>query len=122
MIRNVIKASILIAVLVPTGSITQVAVALDLNIDSELSSVNHYPFAWAPEAISLDDNQHLRPIASQYTKKSLYDTEVVERNFSFKIYSGDGLDQLREKPGVHSKGIFPKEDTDTYGISINQRF
>ena len=122
MIRNVIKASILIAVLVSTGSITQVAVALDLNIDSELSSVNHYPFAWAPEAISLDDNQHLRPLASQPTKKSIYDSEVVERNFSFKIYRGDGLDQLREKPGVHSKGIFPNEDTDTYGISINQRF
>lgn len=122
MIRSIIKTSILIAVLVSTSSITQLAVALDLDIDNDISSKAEYPFAWAPGDISIHSDQSLKSLTHQSNQKSLYDTETVERKFSFEIYQGDGLDDLRKNPKWHSKWILPKEDSDSYGIIIKQRF
>jgi len=122
MIRNIIKTSILIAVLVSISSITQLAVALDLDIDNEISSEVQHHFVWAPGDISMRGSQNLKSLTHQPTQKSLYDSEAVERKFSFEIYQGDGLDDLRKNPGGHSLWILPKEDSDSYGISIKQRF
>lgn len=122
MIRSIIKTSILIAVLVSASSITQLAVALDLDIDNDISSKAEYPFAWAPGDISIHSDQNLKSLTHQSNQKSLYDTETVERKFSFEIYQGDGLDDLRKNPEGHSKWILPKEDSDSYGITIKHRF
>ena len=122
MIRNIIKTSILIAVLVSTSSITQLAVALDLEIDNDVSSEAQYPFAWAPGDISINKQRNLKSLTSQSTQKSLYDSEKVERKFSFEIYQGDGLDDLRKNPEGQNIWILPKEDSDSYGITIKQRF
>ena len=122
MIRNVIKASILIAMLVSISSIIQLAIALDLDIENEISNETQHTFAWEPENYSLHKSINLNPLKNSHTQKSLYDSEMEERKFSFEIFWGDGLDELRKNPGAHSKGILPKEDTDSYGISIKQRF
>ena len=122
MIRSIIKTSILIAVLVSTSSIAQLAVALDLDIDSDISSEAQHPFAWVPGEISVHSGQNLKSLTHQPPQKSLYDSEKVERKFSFEIYQGDGLDYLRKNPEGHSKWVLPKEDSDSYGITIKQRF
>ena len=122
MIRSIIKTSILIAVLVSSSSITQLAVALDLDIDNEISSEAEYPFAWALGDISIHNDQNLKFLTNQPAQKSLYGSETEERKFSFEIYQGDGLDDLRKNPEGHSKWILPKEDSESYGITIKQRF
>ena len=98
MIRNVIKASILIAMLVSISSITQLAIALDLEIENEISNKAQHAFAWEPENYSLHKRINLNPLTYPSTQKSSYDSEMEERKFSFEIYRGDGLDELREKP------------------------
>ena len=122
MIRSIIKISILFAVLVSTSSISQLAVALDLDIDNDISSEAQYPFAWAPGDVSIHNGQNLKSLTNQPVQKSLYGSETEERKFSFEIYQGDGLDDLRKNPEGRSKWILPKEDYDSYGITIKQRF
>lgn len=122
MIRIFIKASILILLLGTIGPISQVAVALDLDFSDGLNSANDYSYSWTHESISIQGINRTQSLFHKPVQKSLYENEIVERKFSFGIYRGDGLDQFRQNTSDHSYGILPEEDTDTYGISIKQRF
>ena len=132
MIRNIITTAIIFAALVSMASLAQIANAVepDLNLDISIYEdsllTSSHPFAWTPNL-----SQHER-IIKLY--ESLLLPSVVEssgftssensgqRLFSFEVYQGDGLDDLRQESKHHNSLLLPDEDIDAYGVSVKQRF
>ncbi len=131
MIRNIITAAILSAAFISLASIAQLASAVEPNLNLELPLVEDrtdtfdHPFAWTPD------------LAQQKRIKNLYQHLIMPKNiqgssfsgaitpeqrlFSFEIYQGDGLDDLRSKPNQGGLTL-PDEDESAYGVSVKQRF
>ena len=114
------------------ASIAQVANAVEPELSKESSAFeNHltdssYPFAWTPDieqqkkAIDLHQS-----IVLPNAIGSTHSTEHApsrKRLFSFEIYQGDGLDDLRRNSKHQHNITLPDEDTSAYGISVKQRF
>ena len=140
MIRNVISAAILLAALVSLASLANIASAVEpeLNLDisaydGSLARVENslaHPFAWTPDVsqqeriIKLYERLILtNPTASSSLVNFSNDSATSEqRLFSFEIYQGDGLDDLRQQSKHYNRLTLPDEDTEAYGVSVKQRF
>ena len=142
MIRNIISAAIFLAVLVSMASTAQVASAvepeLNLNIsayENNLSDgVNNsfsHPFSWTPNVSQQEKiiklYEHLFLPKFVNVTKALEEIRIgalprEQRLFSFEIYQGDGLDDLRRRSKYHNSITLPDEDTEAYGVSVKQRF
>ncbi len=139
MIRNIITAAILLAALVSMASISQVASAVEPDLNLEISAyennlsdgVNNsftHPFSWTPnvsqqekiiklyERLFLPNSVNLTGIIGNTNKGA------DQRLFSFEVYQGDGLDDLRQRSKHHNNITLPDEDTEAYGVSVKQRF
>jgi len=137
MIRNIITAAILLAALVSIASIMQLAHAVEPELNLEISAYKDnlaiandtaiHPFSWTP------DMSHQERVIKLYEHLLLPETsrpsELVDdeiqsdqRLFSFEIYQGDGLDDLRQQSKHHNRLTLPDEDTEAYGVSVKQRF
>jgi hypothetical protein len=137
MIRNIITAAVLLAALVSMASTIQVAQAVEPELHLDVSAytdnlafpntLHAHPFAWTP-----DMSQHEKVI-KLYERfalpKNIVPSELLndgngsnQRLFSFEIYQGDGLDDLRQRSNHHNRVILPDEDTEAYGVSVKQRF
>ena len=132
MIRNIITAAVLLAALVSVASVTQLANAgepdlnLDISIYEDSLITSSHPFAWTPNLsqqkriINLYEHLFLPDVVSSSGFSASANTE--QRLFSFEIYQGDGLDELRQRSKFHNRIILPDEDTEAYGVSVKQRF
>lgn len=132
MIRKVITAAILFAAFISMASVAQVASAVEPELNLEISAYEDdlatadHPFAWTPdlaqqkriiklyERLILPKNIE----SSSFTKQNTVD----QRLFSFEIYQGDGLDDLRLKFKHHNSLTLPDDDTNAYGVTVKQRF
>lgn len=133
MIRNIITVVILLATLITIASVAQIAKAVEPNLDLELSSQeasmapSNHPFAWTPD---LEQQKRLNNLNEQLLLpknagniKFSETEESEQRLFSFEIYQGDGLDDLRsQSKHNHNSITLPDEDTSAYGVSVKQRF
>ena len=120
MIRNIIKATLIFVIVISTSSIAQVAMALDLSLDN-YSSVDLYQPQWAPYGVHYASKPNLNTLQTP----SEFDTQSLNRGkkgFSLRLYSGDGLDDLRTNGYRHNSVNLPEEDPEAYGISIKQHF
>jgi len=132
MIRNIITAAIFFAALVSMASLAQLASAVepDLNLDisiyeDSLITTSH-PFAWTP---NLSQQERIMELYERLLLPSVVEhsgfsapAATEERLFSFEVYQGDGLDDLRQKSKHHNRLTLPDEDTEAYGVSVKQRF
>jgi hypothetical protein len=139
MIRNIITATILLAALVSIATIGQVANAVEPDLNLEISAyennlsdgVNNsftHPFSWTPNVskqekiIKLYERLFL-PNSVNLTGFTGNTNKVADqRLFSFEVYQGDGLDDLRQRSKHHNNITLPDEDTEAYGVSVKQRF
>lgn len=133
MIRNITTAAIIITALVCIASLTQIAYAVepDLNLDISIYEdsvfTSSHPYAWTPDlskrdrVIKLYENM-LLPSVVKSSGFSDSATRSEQRLFSFEVYQGDGLDDLREKPTHYNRFFLPDEDDEAYGVSVKQRF
>lgn len=137
MIRNIITAAIFIAALVSMTSIMQIANAVEPELNLEISAykgnlansnhLNPHPFSWTPDMtqqkrlIKLYERLVLPKniISSGLTNEGF---DPNQRLFSFEIYQGDGLDDLRQQSKHHNRITLPDADTEAYGVSVKQRF
>lgn len=140
MIRNIITVAILLAALVSIASTVQIASAVEPELDLDFSAFEDsfaissysfaHPFSWTP---NLSKQQKIiklyeRLILPQSLDSSSfvgYAGQVAgsgQRLFSFEIYQGDGLDDLRNQSKHHNNITLPDEDTEAYGVSVKQRF
>jgi hypothetical protein len=132
MIRNIISAAILLAALISMTSIVQIARAVEpeLNLDysafesswSVSSNAYSHPYAWTP---NLNKQQQIIRlyewlVLPPSVDRSSFSNDSDPRIFSFEIYQGDGLDDLRQRPNHHN--TLPDEDTGAYGVSLKQWF
>ncbi len=135
MIRNIITATVLLAALVSMASIMQLAHAVEPELNFEISAYKDnlaeadasHPFAWTPD-LSLQ-NRVIKLYESLIVPKSIrpsgvidYGTDTNQQLFSFEIYQGDGLDDLRQQSKHHNRITLPDEDTEAYGVTVKQRF
>jgi hypothetical protein len=132
MIRNIITTVIFVATLVSMVSVAQVANAVEPELNLELSAyedrltTTNHPFAWTPD---MAQQQKVMKLYNRMTPpRSIKGTQFSEstssdqRLFSFEIYQGDGLEDLRSRSKHHNDITLPEEDTDAYGVTIKQRF
>ncbi len=140
MIRNIITTAILFAALVSIASTVQIvsAVEPELNLDlsafeDNLAISSHsfaHPFSWTPNISKQQKiiNLYKRLILPQALDSSSFagyagqNAGSEQRLFSFGIYQGDGLDDLRKRSKHHNDITLPDEDTEAYGVSVKQRF
>ncbi len=130
-------AAILLAALVSVTSIMQLAQAVEPELNLEISAYQDnlavskhpyaHPFSWTPDmsqqARIIKLYQRLVLPKSIVTSGFAIDPEVSnQRLFSFEIYQGDGLDDLRQKSKHHNRITLPEEDTEAYGVKVKQRF
>ncbi len=140
MIRNIITAAILFSALVFIASIVQVASAVEPELNLEISAYENnlnngvhnsfpHPFLWTPNVSKQEKIVNL--YERLFIPKSVnvtgftgntYRSIADQRLFSFQIYQGDGLDDLRKRSKHHNNIILPDEDAETYGFSLKQRF
>lgn len=137
MIRNITTAVIALAVLVSIASVAQVAKAvepefkLDISaFEDNLSIANQltpHAFTWTPDlsyrdrVINLYESLVL-PKATDYSTKWFDNKNSNQRPYTFEVFKGDGLDDLRESSKYHNNLTLPDEDTNAYGVSVKQRF
>jgi len=137
MIRNITTFAIALTVFVSITSIAQVAYSVepDFNLDisafeDHLSIGNQltpHAFSWTPDisyrdrAINLYE-QLILPAPTDHSAKLFEDKETDQRLYSFEVYQGDGLDDLRERAKHQNNLTLPDEDKSAYGVSIKQRF
>ncbi len=131
MIRNIITAAILLAAFISMASIAQIASALEPNLNLEFPSLEDnsdtfdHPFAWTPDMAQQQRiiNLYQRLILPNNNQGSSFSGSITPeyRLFSFEIYQGDGLDDLRSKPNQGGLTL-PDEDESAYGVSVKQRF
>ena len=126
MIRNIIKVTLFFAIVISSSSIAQVAMALDseaLDLDLRNISSNdpYHSYVWTTGAMQPRPGYQLitSPTSGQ---DASYSSGSIQKKFSWEIYSGDGLDDLRNGPYRHKSIYLPEEDEEAYGISIKQRF
>jgi hypothetical protein len=140
MIRNIIAAAILLATLVSFASVAQVASAVEpaLNLDisafrDNLAASSHsnvHPFSWTPDISQQERFIKLyeRLVLPQSVDSSGFAGHVGEtvaskqKLYSFEVYQGDGLDDLRQRSKHYNSITLPDEDTEAYGVSVKQRF
>jgi hypothetical protein len=137
MIRNIITAAILLAALVSMASIIQVAHAVEPRLHLDVSaytdnlsisnSIHAHPFAWTPDMSQQE--RVIKLYERLMSPEQLGSSGLVndsggsnQRLFSFEIYQGDGLNDLRQRSNHHNRVILPDEDTEAYGVSVKQRF
>ena len=120
MIRNIIKAALFFAIVISTGSITQVAMALDLSLENYLTADPYYTFGWTPDSVHQPSFYDINTMQAPGKRASR--SIAAQRRFSLEVYQGDGLDDLRRNRHNYRNIILPKEDQDAYGISIKQWF
>ena len=136
MIRKIIRGSILLAIFVSISSVVQIASAVEPDLTLDLSSVeeditthksfNDHAFSWTPD-LSLRNrvtNLYERlwlPRPGQQSDLSFTASDAEETLFSFEVYQGDGLDDLRSRSSHHNITL-PDEDTSAYGVTVKQRF
>ena len=115
MIRNIIAAAILLATLVSLASVAQVASAVEpvLNLDISAfrdnlaisSHSNAHPFSWTPD---ISQQERIIKLYERLVLPQSVDSngfaghagETVaseQKLYSFKVYQGDGLDDLRQR-------------------------
>ena len=121
MIRNIIKATLVFVIVVSTSSIAQEAMALDLDLKNISSADPYYPYVWTPGAMQPRPTDTLNTSSNSH-KFDPYPSSDFKKKFSWEIYSGDGLDNLRNSRSRHNRILLPEQDEDTYGISIKQWF
>ncbi len=119
MIRNVIKVTLFLALVTSASSVAQVAMALDLEYEGFETSETSFPFIWSPNAI-IKNSQNLDINMRSNTILDLETNSPIQKKFSFQLYQGDNLDQIRAEDRYDR--IIPDEDEDGYGISIKTRF
>ena len=119
MIRNVIKVTLFLALVTSASSVAQVAMALDLEYEGFETSETSFPFIWSPNAI-IKNSQNLDINLRSNTIFDLETNSPIQKKFSFQLYQGDNLDQIRAEDRYDR--IIPDEDEDGYGISIKTRF
>ncbi len=140
MIRNIITAAILLAALVSMASVAQVAIAVEPELNLEISmpendfangmhDSNSHPYSWTPDISqqqkNIQSSERLmvpNSIKASGISGGDHDLTTEQRLFSFEIYQGDGLDDLREQSKHHNNITLPDEDTEAYGVSVKQRF
>ncbi|MFK7815143.1 MAG: hypothetical protein AB8B92_02305 [Gammaproteobacteria bacterium] len=135
MIRNIITAAILLAALVSITSIMQLAHAVEPDLNLEISAYKDnlatsnfsHPFAWTPDMSQ--QNRFIKLYERFVLPESIGPSGLIDdgadsnqRLFSFEIYQGDGLDDLRQQSKHHNRITLPDEDTEAYGVSVKQRF
>jgi len=135
MIRNITTAVIIFTALVSMASLTQIANAIepDLNFDISIyednSLTSSHPYAWTPDLsqreriIKLYEKLVL-PNSAQSSSFSGSNSSANsgQRLFSFEVYQGDGLDDLREEATHYNRLLLPDEDDEAYEVSVKQRF
>ena len=135
MIRKIITGSILFATLVSITSVAHVARAVEPNLKLDISAFEgdlttskkfaHHAFSWTPnlalrkKVINIYERL-LSPITLEPAEFSFSPDEPTQRLFSFEVYQGDGLDDLRSR--THNNITLPDEDTSAYGVTVKQRF
>jgi hypothetical protein len=137
MIRNVITAAIFIAAIVSLASLAHIASAVEPELNLDISAYKGslatpensfaHPFAWTPD---ISQQQRIiklyeRMILPTSVEASGLSNELnapQQRKYSFEIYQGDGLDDLREQSKHYNRLTLPDEDTEAYGVSVKQRF
>lgn len=140
MIRNIITTAILLAALVSIASTAQIASAVEPELDLDfyafedsLAISSHsfaHPFSWTPniskqqKIIKLYERLILPQSldSSSFTGYAGQAAGSQQRLFSFEIYQGDGLDDLRKRSKHHNNLTLPDEDTEAYGVTVKQRF
>lgn len=136
MIRNIITAAIWLAALVSMVSVAQVASAVEPVLNLDVSTLEHsygnerhHPYSWTPNVSKQEKiirlYEHIILPSGVRTTGFTGDSSATaseQRLFSFQIYQGDGLDDLREQSKHHSQITLPDEDTEAYGVSVKQRF
>ena len=136
MIRKIVTGSILLATLVSITSVTHVvrAVEPDLNLDFSAYQIDMsnnkkfaaHAFSWTPDlalrkrVINIYERL-LLPANDETSGLSFTEKEAEQRFFSFEVYQGDGLDDLRSRSN-HNNITLPDEDTSAYGFKVKQRF
>lgn len=136
MIRNVISAAILLAALVSMASLVNIASAVEPELNLDISAyegslatatfLHAHPFAWTPD---ISQQQRIIKLYESLVLPNSVDTSGFANQsnsadqslFSFEIYQGDGLDDLRQKSTQFNR-FLPDEDTEAYGVSVKQRF
>ena len=118
------------------ASLAQIANAVepDLNLDISIYEnsllTSSHPFAWTPDLsqqeriIKLYESLLLPSVVESSGLSSSENTSADsgQRLFSFEIYQGDGLDDLRQKSKHYNRITLPDEDTEAYGVKVKQRF
>lgn len=122
MIRNIIKATLLFTVVVSVSSVVQVAMALDLNLQDYSYIEPKPPYAGSSDSVWQQNSQNQGAKARHSHERNSQNQDTFGKRFSFEIYQGDGLDDLRSKSYMYHNVILPKVDAEAYGISIKQRF
>ena len=137
MIRNIITAAILLAALVSMASVAQIASAVEPELNLDISAYKDnlavssqlyaHPFSWTPDlsqrARVIKLYEHL--VLPKFLETTGFSDEPAvseQRLFSFEIYQGDGLDDLRQRSKYHNNITLPDEDTEAYGVTVKQRF
>jgi|GEM_PF-4615318 len=140
MIRNIISGALFLAVLVAMASLANVASAVEPVLNLDISAYEGdlatpetsfaHPFSWTPDishqqkVIDLYERLIL-PSTGEITSLGSYENEAnpaEQRIFSFEIYQGDGLDDMRQQSKHYNRLTLPDEDTEAYGVSVKQRF
>jgi len=136
MIRNIISAAILLAALISIASVAQVANAVDLDLNVDVSTFGHsdgtefnHPYSWTPNVSKQEKiirlYEHIifqNGVSTTGFAGDGYPVAGEQRLLSFEIYQGDGLNDLREQSSHHNRITLPDEDTEAYGVSVKQRF
>jgi len=136
MIRNVISAAILLAALVSMASLVNIASAVEPELNLDISAyegslatsnfMHAHPFSWTPD---ISQQQRIIKLYEKLILPSSVDTVGLaqdsaltdQRLFSFEVFQGDGLDDLR-KQSTRYNSFLPDADTEAYGVSVKQRF
>lgn len=140
MIRNIINVAILLSALVSIASTVQIASAVEPELDLDFSTFEDslaisshsfaHPFSWTP---NISKQQKIIKLYERLILPQSLDSSSIagysgqtsgsdQRLFSFEIYQGDGLDDLRKRSKHHNNITLPKEDTEAYGVSVKQHF
>ena len=132
MIRNIITAAILLTAFISMVSVAQIASAVEpiLGYDvlpiEDRSANSDYPFAWTPDLAQQKriHSEYQRLISPQNLERNSFSgaKNTERRLWSFEIYQGDGLHDLRMQSKHHNNLTLPDEDDSAYGVSVKQRF
>ncbi|MEM7401945.1 MAG: hypothetical protein AAF304_08365 [Pseudomonadota bacterium] len=135
MIRKIITVSILLATLVSITSVMHIASAAEPELKLDISAyegdligskaIPSHAFSWTPDLTLRKKviNIYERLLSPTTLGPEEFSSSIDESNqrlFSFEVYQGDGLDDLRSNS--HNNITLPDEDTSAYGVTVKQRF